>query len=133
LFLITNARSRGAALGVLAMLVLLPACGGSSAVDRILDLSASGAQNTAPFTTRTAWDLTYSWDCATQKSRGVPEADRFGFALYNADDDSLAAQQGQTARTGRSGSGTLHYSRSGPYYVQVNSVCDWRLQVLGRA
>lgn len=120
-------RRRAAALAALA--VLLPACGGSN-VQHLLDTSASGNADTSAFRPKGAWDLVYSWDCSSAAARHTPDASTFSFTVLNADDDTLAAQQPTTARTGRSGKGTLHYTRSGPYYVEITTVCDWRVQVV---
>ncbi len=119
------------ALALAALAVLLPACGGSSE-QHLLDDSSSGNADTATFRAQGAWDLQYSWDCSAAKARHTPDADKFSFVVLNADDNTLAAQQPQTARTGAGGKGTLHYTRSGPYYIEVTSVCDWRIQVLTR-
>ena len=125
----THVRRASAAAG---LALLLAACGGSG-VQHILDTSATGNGDTAPFRAQTAWDLVYSWDCSAAAARHTPDAGKFGFVVLNADDDTLAAQQPQTARTGGKGGGTIHYTRSGPYYVEVTTVCDWRVQVLVRS
>jgi len=117
------------AVALAALAGLLAACGGS-AEQHLLDTSSSGNADTSTFRTQAAWDLQYSWDCSAARARHTPDADKFGFIVLNADDNTLAAQEPQTARSGKGGNGTLHYTRSGPYYVEVTTVCDWRIQVL---
>lgn len=102
-------------------------------MQHVLDTSGSGNADTSTFRVQAAWDLQYSWDCSGAAARHVPDAGKFSFIVLNADDNTLAAQQPQTARTGTRGSGTLHYTRSGPYYAEVTTVCDWRVQVLTRS
>jgi len=120
-------RRRASLLALLAL--LLPACGDSGA-QHLLDSSNSGNADTAAFRPTGAWDLVYSWDCSAAAARHSPDANSFSFVVLNADDNTLAAQQPQTARKGKSGAGTIHYTRSGPYYVEITTVCDWRVQVL---
>lgn len=126
---IRSAQRRG--VFIAASLAAAQMCGcGSSGPQHIVDQSGSAAQTTAPFRTNASWQLVYSWDCASARARRTPGANQFGIQVFNADDDTLASDHPQASRTGTSGQGTLRYTRAGPYYVQVNTVCDWRLQVL---
>ena len=131
----TGSRRGGILIAISAgALALAQLCGcGSSGVQHLLDTSGTGQQTIASFRTGAAWQLLYSWDCSAANSRHTPGANQFGFQVFNADDDTLASEHPQTSLTGASGNGTLQYSHAGPYYVQVNTVCDWRLQVLSQA
>jgi hypothetical protein len=91
--------------------------------------SAQGVDPTGNFTVPGRWDLTYAWDCARAQSQGVAGANRFAMTVYNADDKSLAAEHPQVTALSRKGGSTMHFGRSGTYFVQVDSACDWRLSV----
>jgi len=116
---------------VVPVALLVTACN-ATVLSNAEVLSVDSTQNLNPtgeFTVVGKWDLTYSWDCSSQLSEGVAGADRFAFSVYNADDDSLAADQPTVTATGRKGGTTVHHQRGGTYYIKLTTVCDWRLAV----
>ena len=81
----------------------------------IATFSGSGGQNTRPFTTTGPWEI--QWDA---------KGDIFQLFLYRAEggmDGVPANQQG-------SGKGTSYQPRAGRYYLQVNAIGNWRINIV---
>ena len=123
-------RRRGGAAPPAALLLALWLCACGSSTVHLVDDDASGDATTPAFTTHSAWQLQYSWDCSNQVARGVSSGGQFSYQLFYADDDTLSAEQPQLSRKGSTGSGKVSYLQPGPYYVQVSSPCKWRVQVV---
>jgi hypothetical protein len=116
---------------LVAVLILAALAGCKRAPDRAIrfvDLdSGSHATKTGTFHPTGSWKMTYSWDCKRQHSEGLDQLDRFALEVFNADDDSTSFETPEINATGPTGKSTVPYTRSGWYYVTVNSPCDWRL------
>ena len=114
----------------------LAGCGSSaSATNRtVLDFDSSLIVKTDNFETHGKWDVVYSWDCHQARAQGNQAASGFKFVVFNSDDDSTAAETDpQVARPGVRGQGTVHYANAGFYYLQVESLCKYRIRVLNVA
>jgi hypothetical protein len=88
----------------------------------LLDLKGSGIQRSAKFTTAGDWTITWSYDCSKYPGgTGI-------FQIYVKGDTVDVATNG----LGQSGSGTQpEYTGAGTFYLEMNSVCAWRVIVKG--
>lgn len=119
------------ALTVVAAVSVLAGCGGPRRQIRFVDLdSGSGRTQSGTFHPTGSWKMTYSWDCARQRSQGIKELDRLNLEIFNADDGSSSFETPEVHETGPKGEGSVDYRRSGWYYISIESPCDWRLVVL---
>lgn len=81
----------------------------------IATFSGSGGQNTRPFATTGPWEI--QWDA---------KGDIFQIFLYTVDgemDGVPANQQG-------SGKGMSYQPKAGKYYLQVNAIGNWRINIV---
>ena len=92
--------------------------------------SAINTGNTGHFVAPGTWAVKASYDCSRQDSEGVLNTNHMTIRVYNADDDSLSFEHQDTTLKGRSGKKVLTFKRGGPFYITVESACDWNLQVL---
>lgn len=106
------------------------ACGTQQEI-RYVDMdSASHRGGSGNFNPLGSWDMKYTWNCARQHSENLRDLDRLDLTVYNADDDSTAFEHPEVHVTGAKGGATLHYQRSGWYYITIDSPCDWKLLVV---
>ena len=92
--------------------------------------NTSDQTQTGRFQPAGAWTLEYSWNCKREQSEGISGAQGLSVAVYNSDDDSLAAEHPQLS-SGRSvGNGVLHFMRSGDYYISMQTQCDWNVSIV---
>ena len=95
--------------------------------------SAISSGNTGHFVAPGTWAVKTSYDCSRQDSEGVLNTNHMTIRVYNADDDSLSFEHPLTTLKGRSGKRVLTFKRGGPFYITVESACDWNLQVIDRS
>ena len=81
----------------------------------IASFSGSGAKNTRPITTNSAWEL--QWDA---------EGDIFQVYLYS-ENGSL---EGVIANQSKPGEGSSYQPQTGSYYFKVNALGDWSMKVV---
>jgi len=91
----------------------------------LLDISGSGSKSTAKFTAGGDWDLNWSYDCNNFGQDG-----NFIVSVYKGD-GTMSFQNIGVNQLGKSDSGVEHYHNSGEYYLTVNSMCKWKIQVKG--
>jgi hypothetical protein len=115
---------------LLAAAWALSACGPTQQINFVDMDSGQNRSTSAPFNPTGTWDMTYSWDCKRQHSEGIKDLDRLSLTVYNSDDDSTAFETPEVSVKGSSGKSTVHYKRSGWYYITIDSPCDWRLQAV---
>jgi hypothetical protein len=87
-------------------------------LDRDRTARTVGIKRTATFTVDGSWDLKYTFDCAS-----------FG---YDPDHTNIPIGVPANAMA-RQGGDTTHQHRKGSYYLEINSECDWTLQVIDTA
>jgi hypothetical protein len=127
---------RAACARMLAAVLLsaaLGACAGASSTGQELALFSKTSSGPYQFAPQGAWDLRYQWDCTRAREEGVPDASGFDVTIFNADDDTTAFEHPQASRSGGNGTGVLHYRRSGIYYLDVQTQCDWSVAVVDRS
>lgn len=83
--------------------------------DVIASFSGSGGKNTRPFNTSGPWEI--QWDA---------KGDIFQIYLYSAD----GSLRGVPANQQGSGKGTSYQPRAGKYYLQVNALGNWRIDIV---
>jgi len=85
--------------------------------------TGSGGQTTRPFTVSDRWEI--EWD-----ARG----DIFQLYLYDADGGMETPMgevpRGVPANQMGPGTGSSYQSRGGSYYLQVNAMGDWKIDIL---
>ncbi len=81
----------------------------------IATFSGSGGQNTRPFTTTGSWEI--QWNA---------EGDIFQLFLYTADGKLLGVPANQQG----SGKGASYQPRAGKYYLQVNAIGKWHINIV---
>ena len=114
--------------------VLLSACSSSLAGSAILEVDGSpaggiGAVTSSDFSPAGKWDLKFSWDCARQISERQNDVNRFAISVLNADDASADYEHPLVRLTGSKGGQTLHFTRSGIYFLSINTPCDYTARV----
>jgi hypothetical protein len=89
----------------------------------LLDISGSGIKSSQTFTTSGDWDISYTYDCSNFGYAGI-----FQVMVYTKEGilSDLAANQ-----SGMSGAETTYMHKAGTYYLEVNSTCDWTVQIKG--
>jgi hypothetical protein len=116
-----------------AAATLLCGCNLGQAQNAILvdaDSTKGPTQHIDPFTVRGAWQIKYTFDCTKQNSEGVLNADQFTIDVFDGDDNSTAFEHPQTTFVSVKRKGTLSFRTPGNYYLQVDTQCDWTLQVV---
>ena len=91
----------------------------------LLDISGSGSKSTAKFTAASDWDLNWSYDCNNFGQDG-----NFQVYIYNGD-GTLSFANSLINQLGKSGADVEHYHNGGTFYLTVNSMCKWKIQVKG--
>jgi len=88
----------------------------------VLDVSGSGIQKTQKFTTNGGeWQIRWHYDCSTFGQSG-----NFQVYLY----DSSGMPNIVVNELNTSGSGTDYEHSGGTFYLEINSECDWHVQVV---
>jgi len=90
----------------------------------LLDKTGSGTSKTAIFITPSEWEIDYSFDCTGFGYKG-----NFQIYVY---DGTGALKDIQANALALKGSDVIYeHNLSGPYYLQMNSECDWHVIVKG--
>lgn len=121
------------AAGCTAAGTLLCGCNLGQAQSAILvdtDSTSGTTRSVAPFTVNGPWQIKYSFDCSKQNSEGVLNANQFTLDVFNGDDNSTAFEHPQTTYVSVQRKGTLGFKTPGDYYLHVDTLCDWTLQVI---
>jgi hypothetical protein len=79
-----------------------------------------GTQQTKQFTTPEEWDLTWNFRCPRFLGTG-----NFQVYLYS----ERTFLQVPVNQVGNGTSGVEHFHRAGTFYMTINSVCAWHVQV----
>ena len=128
-----STRAIAAVPALLAAVLALTGCSGSvaSQTDLVEVEGGAGVSGSGTFHATGSWDLKLTYDCAHQLAEKVPGATSgVHLTVYNADDQSEAFEHPEAQWKGAAGSQVLHFKRSGPYSVSVDSKCDWHLVVV---
>jgi len=96
-----------------------------AAQQSLLDISGSGTKSTQKFTAAGDWDLNWTYNCKNFGNQG-----NFQVFVYNGD-GSTSFQNSPVNQLGASGTDVEHYHNGGTFYLQVNSECNWKIQVKG--
>jgi hypothetical protein len=118
---------------LLATTAALAGCnsGVATQTDLVDTESGAGVAGSGTFKATGSWDLKLSYDCTRQLAEKVPgAASGIQLTVYNGDDQSEAFEHPESHWKGAHGNQVLHFKRSGPYSVAVDSKCDWRLVVI---
>jgi hypothetical protein len=107
--------------------VKAPAVKAAAAPKVLLDEHGNGIKQTATFTVDGSWDLKYTFDCASFGYDG-----NFILTLYDPEHTNIPIDVPANAMA-RQGGDTTHQHRKGSYYLEINSECDWTLQVIDTA
>ncbi len=97
----------------------------ASAPQVLLDIAGSGSKTTQKFTAGKDWDLNWNYDCSNFGQSG-----NLIVMIYDGN-GSLSYRNTGVNQLGDSGSGVEHYHNSGTFYLVVNSVCKWNIEVKG--
>jgi hypothetical protein len=90
----------------------------------LLDKTGSGIGKTAIFTTSGEWEIDYTFDCSNFGQSG-----NFAITIYDGKGSLVDIAANQLAAKG---SDTVpEHNLSGPYYLDMNSECDWHVIVKG--
>ena len=81
----------------------------------VKEFSGSGGRNTRPFTVKNGWEI--QWDA---------KGDIFQLFLYTANGDTVGIPANQQG----SGKGSSYQAKGGQYYLQVNAIGNWNIQVV---
>jgi predicted nucleic acid-binding Zn ribbon protein len=91
----------------------------------LLNLSGSGSKSTQTFTTSSnEWTLQYAYNCSGAGGNG-----NFIAQVMSAD-GSMSGLIGPN-EIGAKGTDIENYHQGGTYYLEINSECDWKVQVKG--
>ena len=90
-----------------------------SAPGVMLHVSSTGPQITGRFTSKAAWDLSWSYDCG----RNVGD---FSAQVYSANNQIAGFG---VSDFGVKATGNKRYSAPGTYYLQISSSCSWSIDV----
>ena len=74
------------------------------------------------FTTKGDWNLSWSYDCSHFGHQGI-----FEIAIFYTDGGITSLTP--VNQFGKQGTGEEHYQGNGSYYLAINSLCSWRVQV----
>lgn len=91
----------------------------------LLDLTGNGTKTTQKFTAGRDWDLNWSYNCSNFGQDG-----NFQVFIYD-DSGQLSFRNSPVNQLGASGADVEHYHNGGTFYLTVNSVCSWKIQVKG--
>lgn len=91
----------------------------------LLDIKGSGTKTTQKFTAGGDWDLNWSYDCSNFGNQG-----NFQVFIYNGS-GSMSYSNSPVNQLGASGADVEHYHNGGTFYLTMNSVCSWKVQVKG--
>lgn len=91
----------------------------------LLDLKGSGSKTTQKFTAAGDWDLNWSYDCSNFGQNG-----NFQVFIYDGS-GQMSFRNSPVNQLGASDSGVEHYHNGGTFYLTMNSVCSWKVQVQG--
>jgi hypothetical protein len=90
----------------------------------LLDKTGTGISKTAIFTTPSEWTIAYNFDCSN-----FGQAGNFMIVVYDGSSQLKDAPANALAMTG---SDTVYeHNLSGPYYLEMNSECNWHVIVKG--
>ncbi len=93
--------------------------------ETLLSISGSGTKSTKKFTVVGEWDLNWSYHCSDSGMNGI-------FQVYIYDNyGNPSFSNGLINQSGASGSDTQYYHNPGTYYLEVNSMCSWTIEVKG--
>jgi len=95
----------------------------AAAPDALLSLSGSGSKSTQVMDVPDEWSLSWSYDCSDFGNEG-----NFQVYVLNSDGSPAAAQG--VNQLGNSGSDTEYFHQGGKLYLEINSECNWTIQVL---
>lgn len=100
---------------VLVGIIAFVSCSAFAQDAVVQEFSGSGGKNTRPFTVKDGWEI--QWDA---------KGDLFQLYLYTANGDIvgvLANQQG-------SGKGSSYEAKAGKYYLKVNAIGNWSINII---
>jgi hypothetical protein len=89
-----------------------------------LDKTGSGTSKTAIFQTPGEWTITYYFDCTGFGFNG-------NFQIYVYDGASVLKDLPVNALALKGSDTVYEHNLSGPYYLEINSECDWHVVVAG--
>jgi hypothetical protein len=90
----------------------------------LLDKTGSGIYNTPIFTTPSEWKFEWSFDCSNFGQSG-------NFQVYVYDGSSQLKDVPVNALAMKGSDIAYEHNLSGPYYLEMNSECDWHVVVWG--
>jgi hypothetical protein len=90
----------------------------------LFDKSGSGISKTAIFNTPSEWQIDYSFDCTNFGSQG-----NFSVIVYDGKSETKDVPINALAAKGQDT--VYEHNLSGPYYLDINSECDWHVTVKG--
>lgn len=88
----------------------------------VLDISGSGTKQTQPFSTKSRWTMTYTFNCANFGYQG-------NFQVYIKNTNGSYNTDAGPNDLAMSGGNTDYYYDAGEHYLTVNSECDWHITV----
>ncbi len=91
----------------------------------LLKISGSGSKTTEKFTVAGDWDLNWTYDC-----KNFGQSGNFQVFIFT-DDGQMSFNNSPVNQLGMSDSGVEHYHKGGTYYLTMNSVCKWSIEVKG--
>jgi hypothetical protein len=91
----------------------------------LANVRGSEPQKTQPFKATGDWLVNWSYDCS-----GAHAVQGFTVDVFNGNGVPSYGSQPITG-DGLSGSGSYAYHRGGEYYLDINSHCQWQVQVKG--
>jgi hypothetical protein len=90
----------------------------------LLDKTGSGTSKTAIFQTTGEWEIDYTFDCTNFGQTG-------NFQIYVFDGGSSLVDIPANALALKGSDTVYEHNLSGPYYLEMNSECNWRVIVKG--
>ena len=91
-----------------------PSKNGKGDVEFIASFDGSGGKNTRPFTVPSGWEI--QWDA---------NGDLFQLFLYNTEGEIVGVPANQKG----AGTGNSYQAKGGEYYLQVNALGDWTINI----
>ena len=101
-----------------------PAQAPAASPTTVLNVQGSGIKSTDTFTARNPWALNWSYDCSGFGDRG-----NFIVSVFDQSGSEDFHDPGVN-ELGASGHDQEIYHNAGTFYLQVNSECDWSLNVV---